>query len=71
MGLSGCDDAITDATSESGLCPSGSRDLPRPLLTQQALFATISLLLNGSAYPEWLRGQALGSHSNLVQSPRC
>jgi hypothetical protein len=42
-----------------------------PLLTQQALFATISLLPNGGAYPEWLRGQALGSHSNLVQSPRC
>jgi len=24
--------------------------------------------LHGGAYPEWLRGQALGSHSNLADA---
>ena len=27
--------------------------------------------LTSSAYQEWLRGQALRRHSNLVQLPRC
>ena len=34
-------------------------------------FCILDLLLNGSAYPEWLRGQARRSHSNLVREPRC
>lgn len=33
--------------------------------------AILRLLLHGSAYQEWLRGQALRRHSNLAQLPRC
>ena len=41
------------------------------LLTKFQAFVRILLLLTSSAYPEWQRGQARRSHSNLVQVPRC
>ena len=41
------------------------------LLDFRLEFAMICQPLHSGAYPEWLRGQALGSHSNLAQMPRC
>ena len=52
--------------------PSDPSDPSDPIfLDFYAGFATLFSLLNGSAYPEWPRGQALRRHSNLVQVPRC
>jgi len=40
-------------------------------LTWKPVLLIFWCCLTGSAYPEWSRGQALRSHSNLVQVPRC
>jgi len=44
---------------------------PNLCLTSHKHLIIFLCCLTGSAYPEWSRGQARRSHSNLVQVPRC
>jgi hypothetical protein len=44
---------------------------PEFRLTSEPDLLVFARCRTGSAYPEWLRGQARGRHSNLALVPRC
>jgi hypothetical protein len=51
--------------------PSNAAETSNLHLTGCVFLLCCVCCLTSSAYQEWLRGQALRRHSNLVQLPRC